>query len=406
MVFLHNLDTLWRTHRLRTISTLLGISWGTASVVLLLAFGAGIQRDMERKAVNLGRHVVVAWPQKTTRPFAGMGPGRRIVLREKDIACLPGLIPALAGVSPEYQGKELVQVGQRVYRSTLSGVYPVYGRLRSMRPQRGGRFLNQRDLVENRCVVFLGDHIKRGLFGEAAAVGKQVILRGIPFTVVGVLQPKRQDGNYGGLDADRVCMPASVFARLFGRSHVTNFVFRADGLSSHEEVKRRVYEVLGRRCRFDSADRHALYLWDTTEEARMRSAVFLAFDLILGGSGLLTLLVGAIGIGNLMFIRVRQQTREIGIQMAVGARPRRIFGSVLGESVLLVFTGGVLGIVFSWAVVTLVSVTPLVETIGRPAVSMGTAVGVAVLLGAVGCTAGFFPARRAAHLDPVAALNS
>lgn len=405
MQLLRDLAYLWRTQRTRTLSTLFGIAWGAASVVLLLAFGAGLQEDMERKAGNLGRHVVVVWPQKTTRAHAGLGVGRWIQLREQDIAALPELIPGLADVSPEYQGREQVQVGQRIYNPRLSGVSPAYARLRSMTPQPGGRFLNERDLLEKRCVVFLGDRIKRGLFGDARAVGRQVILKGIPFTVVGVLKPKKQDANYGGVDADRVCLPAPVFAQIFGRPYLTNFVYRARDLSCHDRVKRQVYAALGRRCRFDPEDWQALNLWDTTKEARMRETIFLAFHLILGSSGLLTLLVGAVGIGNLMFIRVRQQTREMGIQMAVGARPGRIFRAVLGESLLLVLAGGIMGLIFSWGIISLVGMTPLVETMGRPAVSWQMALGVVALLGAVGCGSGFFPARRAARLDPVAALS-
>jgi putative ABC transport system permease protein len=137
---------------------------------------------------------------------------------------------------------------------------------------------------------------------------------------------------------------------------------------------------------------------------RVRYYAFLGFDLMLGASGVLTLLVGAVGVGNIMFLRVRQRTREIGIQMAVGAKPRRVLRQIIGESLLLVACGGAAGFALSCAVTGIVAATPLVEIVGVPRISPGLAAGTVALLGAVGVVAGYFPARRAARIDPVRAL--
>jgi putative ABC transport system permease protein len=288
---------------------------------------------------------------------------------------------------------------------TLSGVYPSYGSLRAWEPLPGGRFLNERDIAERRRVVVLGDRIKEGLFGAGEAVGRTLVLKGLPFTVVGVIGPKRQDTNYSGLDRDRACLPATTHERIFGRRTVSNFVYRSRGLDLQERATDRIYEVLGREYGFDPSDRSALLIFDTTEKDRMLSFVFLGLNLMLGGAGALTLFVGGVGVGNLMFVRVRQRTPEIGVQMALGATPRRVLLGVLQESLLLVGAGGAAGFAGALAVAGIVARTPLTEHIGAPAVSFAAGAGTVCLLGAVGVLAGYFPARRAAHLDPVAALE-
>jgi putative ABC transport system permease protein len=393
-----------REQRGRTIMTLMGLAWGTFSVVALLAFGTGLQRMLHENLSHLGRGIAVVWPQQTTKSFEGMGRGRSVKLKAADVEALPGQIPELELISPEYIASERIELGPRVHRATIAGVYPAYGELRSWDLARGGRFLNDLDMAEKRRVVVLGNGIKEALLGRGEAVGRRVVLRGIPFTVVGVMKPKEQDSDYEGRDERRVCMPASTFEQVFGARYLADFVYRARALQEHARATDRIYQILGRLCRFDPSDRLALHIWDTNETERIRYYVFLGFNLMLGGSGALTLLVGGVGVGNLMFIRVRQRTREIGIQMALGAHPRWILWSVLSEALLLSGLGGAIGFVMSWIATTLVAMTPLTRDIGRPQISFAIAGITVALLGTVGLLAGYFPARRAARLDPVLAM--
>jgi len=393
-----------REQRARTVTTLLGISWGAFAVVTLLAFGTGLQRDMERKAANLGRGIGIVSGRQTTRPFGGLPAGREIDFRIQDIVDLPRQIPEMELVSPEYILRDRMQVRERIHRVTLSGIYPSYGKLRAWIPRPGGRFINDRDIEERRRVVVLGDRVKEFLFRDEPAVGRTVLLRGRPFRVVGVLTPKEQDSSYSSLDRDRVCLPATTHEQLYGQHRLSYFIYRARSPEAHGRATDRIYEVLGRRYRFDPSDRQALSIWDTTEEEHMRRYIFLGFHLMLAGSGALTLLVGGVGVGNLLYIRVRQRTREIGIQMALGARPRRILLGVLGESLLLVALGGTAGFSLAWLLAAAAGRTPLAEQIGTPEISPAAAAGTVLLLAAVGLLAGYFPARRAARLDPVRAL--
>ena len=388
----------------RTLSTLLGIAWGTIAVVLLVAFGQGLETDLQERAKALGQGLVIAWPQKTTLSYEGMAKGRVLRLRADDVMRLPSQIPELHSVCAEYQDHELLRQGTSLHSIRLSGVYPPFQDLRMMIPQPGGRFINRRDIQDRRRVVFMGDQIKKDIFGESTAVGRLVTIRGLPFTVVGVMKSKPQESDYGGPDSNRVYLPATTHATLFNRDFISNFVFRAANLSEHDRAVNRVFEVLGRHYWFDPKDRAAISLWDTTEDARMFRYFFVGFNTVLGGSGGLTLLIGGIGVANLMYILVRQRTREIAIQMALGARPRGILLEVLGQAVGLVFVGGALGVLISVTTIWLISGTHLTEQIGDPVLSPLLAVTTVLLLVTVGLIAGYFPARRAARLEPARVL--
>jgi putative ABC transport system permease protein len=394
-----------RHQKVRTLLTLLGITWGTVSVALLVAFGEGLQRRVVRSQRGLGESIVIAWPSRTSLPFEGLGKGRRIRVSEEDVEALRREIPE-ATFSGEY-GRDKSTFRRERARITpdLSATNPVFASMRNLIPTSGGRYVNDLDVDRRRRVLFLGDKLKQDLFGDAEAVGRTVMVDNVPFLVVGVLQKKAQDSSYGGRDQDKAFMPDATFKGLFSERYVGNFIFQAREPSLVPAVTKRVYEVLGRRLKFDPKDKEAVGMWDTTEGEKFLSVFFLTFRTFLGVIGSFTLMVGGLGVSNIMYVVVEERTREIGVKLAVGAKPRYIQTQFLLETLTLTAIGGLLGFLVTLAILFVFPHLGLDEYVGTPEASPIVVLTTAALLGLIGFVAGYFPARRASLLDPVVALK-
>ncbi len=401
--FLRQISQDVRHQKLRTLLTLLGITWGTVSVALLVAFGEGLQRRIQRNQRGLGESIVIAWPAQTALPFEGLGKGRRVRVTEDDLEALRREIPE-ATFSGEYARSSTFRRERVRLSPRYSATSPIFALMRNLIPAEGGRYVNDLDVDRKRRVIFLGDKLKQDLFGEDEAVGKTVMIENVPFLVIGVMQKKDQDSSYSGRDRDKAFVPEGTYRALYNERYVNNFVFQAKDASLVPTAKRRVYEVLGRRLRFDPNDKEAIGTWDTTEGERVLRTVFVGLRLFLGVVGSFTLIVGGIGVSNIMYVVVEERTREIGVKLAVGAKPRYIMGQFLTETLTLTAAGGVLGFLITLGVIA-VFPQALDKFVGTPEASPVVIATTTLLLGAIGTVAGYFPARRAAMLDPVVALK-
>jgi putative ABC transport system permease protein len=398
-----------RAQKLRTALTVLGITWGTVAVVVLLAFGSGLERQNKKNMHGMGDGIVVLFGGRTTLPFEGFPDGRSINLRGEDVDVLSREIADIAQISPEYRHSGVpVRRGTAVTTPTLTGIDPVYGDMRNVIPEPGGRFINARDVAGRRRVVMLGDEIKRLLFGDEEAVGDMVYVGETPFTVIGVMQPKTQNSSYYSRDQDRVFMPSSTFQSVFGHTYLSNVVYRPTDATRTEAVRQQVYETVGRKYRFDPSDSDALGVWDTNEADEFMSYFFLGFNLFMGIIGCFTMTVGGIGVANIMYVVVRERTREIGIKRSVGARRRDVLFQFFLEAFLIVAIGAAFGMLISIALVQALAYLPdgAREVIGTPTLSPVVLITTMSLLAAMAFLAGFFPARRASRLDPVECLRS
>lgn len=405
MAAFRQLFTDMRSQKLRTFLTASGIVWGTVAVSLLLAFGQGLHRHMHDRSAGLGENIVIAWPSRTSMPFEGLGRGRRIRLNEEDMTLIRARVAGLAGISGEYATSLKLNYRAQTLPVDVSGVNPIFGDLRSLIPQEGGRFINYLDEKRQRRVMFLGNQLALDIFKGEDPVGQTVRLAGSPFLVVGVLQKKSQDSSYSGRDKDKLFVPSSTFRTLTGRKYVGNFIFKAQDVKQTERVKSDLLATVAGKHRFNPEDKEALAMWDTTQQFQFLADFMMGFQVFLGMIGALTLVVGGIGVSNIMNVVVEERTHEIGIKMALGARSGWILGQFLLETATLTALGGLAGLGLSAALCAAVPLTGLQEFVGSPDLSWKVAATTAGLLGVIGLLAGYFPAREASTLDPVVAMK-
>ena len=394
---------LW-SQKLRTFLTTFGIIWGTVAVSLLLAFGNGLHRQMIKSVAGLGDRIVIAWPMRTSMTYEGLGKGRRMRMMEEDIEFLEAHVPLIDGISSEYSDSLIARYGDRQRSVSVSGVSPSYGAMRNMIPAVGGRFINDLDVSQRRRVVFVGNELADDLFGTQEAVGETVMIHSSPFLVIGVLVPKDQDSSYSGRDHSKMIIPQSTFRALTGQKYVDNFIYKAPSPDLNETLNEEVRTALSGRLRFHPDDDQAIQVWDTSEMFVFMDAFMLGFQIFLGIMGVLTLVVGGIGVSNIMNVVVEERTREIGIKMALGARGRAVLGQFMLETMFLTAIGGAIGLAISLGI-CMAFPTDLEEFVGLPTLSPGLAILTASILGLVGLVAGYFPAREASRLDPVIAMK-
>jgi putative ABC transport system permease protein len=395
-----------RAQKLRAFLTTFGLIWGTVAIVVLIAFGVGFKKQLSANMHGIGDQIAIMWPGKTTKAFEGYGTGRYLSFVEDDANLLSARIRDLAAVSPEYTRRTPVRVGQNILNPGVTGIYPIYGEMRNVIPQMGGRFINDLDMQQRRRVAVLGDKVKEFLFAENDAIGKLVYVGDTPFTVIGVMQKKTQPSSYNMRDQDRIFIPASTYSSVFGQIHLTNIIYKAVDLASTDEVNRQVREVLGQRYKFDPADKDAVWIWDTSEFDKFMFYFFLGFNIFMGLIGSFTLGVAGVGVANIMFVVVQERVREIGVKRAAGAKKSNILFQFFMETGFIIAIGSSIGFVIAYGIIQLLQFIPIKDFVGTPEMSMGVVVATVFVLSVIGLAAGLMPARRAANLNVVDCLRA
>jgi putative ABC transport system permease protein len=394
-----------RSQKLRTFLTLFGIVWGTAAVTLMLAFGEGLHQQLIKTMKGLGENIIISWPSRTSKPWEGLPRGRRVLVTEEDLERVRSEVPLLTRLSGEFAAWDLrFRRGRKVLVPGVSGTNVEFAVMRNIIPKEGGRFLDQRDVDQRRRVVFLGDKLAADLFGVDPAIGQYVYVNGVPFAIIGIMREKEQDSSYYNRDNDRANVPISTFKAIYGKKYVNNFVFQVANRADAKAAKAQVIASLARIQRFDPSDSEAILMWDTTENFAFLDSFMIGFRLFLGIVGALTLVVGGIGVSNIMNVVVEERTKEVGVKMALGAKRRWVIGQFMFETLAITLLGGAIGFAIAWGVCTAFP-SSLVEYVGVPRISLDVAVLTTAILGAIGFLAGFFPARTAADLNPVEALR-
>jgi len=292
------------------------------------------------------------------------------------------------------------------------GVWPAFQFFRSLRLSEG-RLMSEKDESEGRRVVILGDAASKQLFPGKPAVGANLDIKGVPYTVIGVLEKKTQNSNYSGPDNDFLFAPYSAVSRDFPqpekpgivRGYLDDIVFEVGSPDEHEETVQQVRRALGRLHHFDQQDKDALFVWDTMDGAKLVENIFSVITIFFGCVAIITLCLGGIGVMNIMLVSVTERTREIGVRKALGATRRDILRQFFAESAILTVVSGALGLTFGVGLCTVMAAIPLPDFVPHPIVSGASIVASVLTLSVITLAAGMYPAQLAAEMTPVDSLR-
>ena len=410
-VILNLFATSSRLQRRRAFLTVAAIAWGTIAILLLLAFGQGLRLQMDKNRRSTGENLAVMWPGETTKAWKGLPPGRPIRPRIDDLDFIRERMPELKAVHGEVVSyRTALTYGRKTVNGRVIGTNYVYGEDRKHYPQAGGRFFGPDDEINRRRVIFLGNELAKDIFGDEPPVGKTLLVSNAPYVVIGVMQKKTQMGVYGGPDANHAVIPITTFRAQFGRDRLNNLVIETYKPAQMKGELQKLNEILGPKFGYDPTDDRALQTWDMVKTGEINRKILLGIEIFLGIVGALTLLIGGVGVANIMYAVVKERTREIGVKMALGARRSRIIMPFVLEAITYTFIGGALGITVANLLVALTAFIPIDKSevmsfLGRPTLSPAIGIITAVILGIIGLMAGYFPARRAASVDPAATLR-
>ena len=400
-----------RLQKKRAVLTIAAIAWGSVSLLLLLAFGEGLKNQMATARRGMGDGIAVLWAGQTTKPWQGLPAGRQLNFAIEDVDLLKARVPMLDGVIGENRTWSAnFVVGKKTMNAQLNGVHADYGRLRNHLPAPGGRFINDQDIELRRRVVFLGDKLAKDLFDGADPVGSVLRINNTPYTVVGVMQHRMQMGTYGGPDESHAVVPITTFRAQFGQWPLANMVIRPADKNQMKQALTEVRKVFAGKYKFDPEDTRVIQDWDTVAGAKVMTNILLGIQLFLGIIGGLTLMIGGVGVANIMYATVKERTREIGVKMALGARPSWITGPLILEGLAYTVVGGLFGLVIATSLIIGMGFIPTegneaLQFLGKPTLSPAVGLSSAGVLGIIGLLSAYFPARRAAAVDPAQTLR-
>ncbi len=401
-------------YRLRSALTMLSIIWGVASLVLLLAYGQGLDRTVRQAFLQIGKDLVVVFPGQTSLQAGGERSGRPVLLEVKDVRAIQEGAPTVEAVSPEFRHFYPLVFNDRTRSYSVAGVYAAYGRIRDAELA-AGRFLAEEDVVQHRRVVVIGERIRHELFSGIPALGADLKINGVRFTVVGILQKKTQITNYAPPDDMTAFIPFTTLSGMIDTHYLQDIVLLPVNNQFRDRIVADVRATLARGHNFNVNDTRAVMIIEWNKFLSVMTNVTLGLQILLAIIGTFTLSIGAVGVVNIMLVSVTERTREIGVLKALGARRRHILLQILFEGLMLTFSGGLLGFALATLLVKLIGTLPLLgplfeDTSGRSdihlAVSVSALLVSSTILIVVGLIAGMIPALRASRLDPVQAMRS
>jgi putative ABC transport system permease protein len=387
-------------NKMRTLLTMLGIIIGVGAVIVMVAIGEGAQSQIEEQIQNLGTNMLVITPGASSSGGVSMGHGSFNRLKVEDAEMIARESVLLSGVSPVINSFTQIVGGSGNWRSAIAGVGVDYQQIRAI-AMKYGTFFDQNDVRQMKKVCVLGQTVSEALFGEDDPVGQTVRLRNVPFTVIGVMNPKGQTAEGSDQDDVIVAPYTTVQTRLRGRSFISQILVNTSNPDDIPAAQAEIAVLM--------RESHGLAEWEEddftvrnqNELAEAAQGTTEVMTLLLAAIASISLVVGGIGIMNIMLVSVTERTREIGIRMAIGARGGDVLTQFLVESIVMSVLGGALGVLLGF-----IGSEILANAMGWGTKVSPEVVSIAIIFSAgVGIFFGFYPARKAAALNPIEALR-
>lgn len=395
--------------RTRVLLTIFAIAWGTLSISVMLAFGEGLRQSLTHNVKEIGQNLLILRPGMSTHVYRGQLQ-QPLNLLPQDLTHIASL-PGIEAVTPEYRQFDIeLSYKNNIYYGAVIGAQPDYGKLRNIQPIAKGHFINELDQQQRHWVVVLGAQVAKKLTLTNHELGKIIYVNRLPFTLIGILPPKKQMTGYQPPDDSLVWIPASTYQLIWGEE-IVHLIIQIAANVNHKHLINQIIQTLAVARGLAPDDKGLVNVLDIAESQQKITQFLLGLEIFLGLAGLLTLIAAGVGIANVMFISVSNTTREIGIRKAVGAQNKQIMRYYIGQALAITSMGGVIGIGGSYVIVFVLNNMPLATMLfrymERPQLSLSLRIliGIVVILGGVGLLAGLFPARRAARVDPVVALQ-
>jgi putative ABC transport system permease protein len=403
-----SLGTLW-AHKLRSFLTMFGIAWGVGSLLLLVGLGEGFRSGQARNLANLGQDIMFIYPGRIPAIPGNYQSAAWYPFTYSDYIAIRSQAKFLRAVSPVIDREDIRAVSD--YSSAngqVFGVAPEYNQIRNV-PINPGRWMNDADNNEHRRVAIVGWEMLKNMFPGQPAVGSTILLNGVDFKVIGVVEKIGKEGQNG--TNGRIFIPLETMRMLFpltgwkSNDSVSFINYRPLTKEMHLEARNEVHDIIARQHGFDPKMEDAFEDWDTIEESMKVGLIFNAMDWFLGVVGVVTLALGAIGIINIMLVSVTERTKEIGLRKALGATHRNILTQFFVEGAFLTTFSGGIGLAISAGFVALLAQLPAPQGFDTPRIVPASALTAIVSLSIAGIIAGLYPARKAALLPPVEALR-